>query len=147
MRMRANFTMKKSEINLGKIVSQSVELEYIDVNGEKQIANCDNCMWTNESLSVEMTDLKGLIGPLMRDVTYAPVIRIKSEYKLEDQEGYKISLSDKQCVGNPFTTALWQCDNKEEEISASQVCDNPIEPDCTDGSDEAEFRYVPTFFL
>ena len=66
LKIRANFTMERSQINLGEIISQSVELKYTDKNGHIQKVECDNCVWSNESISANTEDFEGLIGPLDR---------------------------------------------------------------------------------
>ena len=44
------------------------------------------------------------------------------------------------CRGKPFTTSFWVCQDGIQKIPVSLVCDDPIKPDCKDGSDEDKAR-------
>ena len=48
--------------------------------------------------------------------------------------------SIQKCHGKPFITSFWICQDGNQTIPFSSVCDNPIQPDCQDGSDEDKTR-------
>ena len=136
LKVRANFTMAKSEVFIGELVAQSVELEYSE-KGTVKLADCNNCKW-NESLK-ESATLEGRnIGPLLRGTTYVPIISIESQFKIV-QEGYSpMGTVNFKCRGAPFMTMEWPCSDGKQKINFDQVCDN--QPHCHDESDEEELR-------
>ena len=115
LRMRANFTMEKSKVSTGELISQSVDLEFSQ-DGKVQIAKCDNCAW-DQSMQ-KLTQLEGRnIGPLMRDIIYVPIIKIKSRFRISNKEDYEeFGTSTQQCRGIPFITSEWVCDDGVQRI-------------------------------
>ena len=138
LRVRANFSMAKSEVFIGELIGQSVELEFSD-NGIVKLAKCDNCAW-NESLKEYVTLKRRNIGPLMRGITYVPIINVKSQFKIMTDGYSDLGTVNHKCRGKPFMTMEWPCADGQQKISFNQVCDNPEKPDCNDKSDEDDLR-------
>ena len=137
--------MAKSDVFIGELISQSVELEFSD-NGNVQLVQCNNCAW-NEHLKGLVALERRNIGPLKRGITYVPIISIQSQFKIMKDRYSELGTANHKCRGKPFMTMEWPCADGHQKISFDQVCDNPEKPDCKDNSDEDELRCKAGFNL
>ena len=137
LKLRANFKIEKPEAFIGEIISQSVELEYLD-EGNVMKVDCDNCLWT-APIDPQSGFEPRAIGPLQRDMTYVPIISITTNLNLQDgNSGIETGVSTTSCRGKSFVTTLWYCLTNNQNITSSQVCDGKF--DCDDHSDEDPIR-------
>ena len=67
-------------------------------------------------------------------------VTIGSEFNLTGDTYIGKGITTQMCRGKPFTTSFWVCQDGIQKIPVSLVCDDPIKPDCEDGSDETKAR-------
>ena len=79
------------------------------------------------------------IGPLLRNITYSPEITIQTQLSYTEKDGSIGVLENilETCQGRDFMATEWPCLTGDETIPKGHVCNNPLAPDCGDGSDEA----------
>ena len=122
----------------GELFSQKIELEYIS-DGVLNLAQCDNCEWKkSKNGSIDFSPRN--IGPLKRSVTYIPVITVESEFTISSNQYDSQGFIQHTCRAMPFTTSYWVCADGNQTIPSSAVCNDHLNPDCRDGSDEDEIR-------
>lgn len=138
VKIRADFKLFPAKSITGTLVSQKIELEYIS-DGSIQLEQCDNCEW-NRSSNGTIDYSPRNIGPLKRDVNYIPVITISSEFNITSNLYESKGFIDQSCRAVPFATSYWICADGKQFISSSAVCNDHLNPDCEDGSDEDEIR-------
>ena len=137
--MRVNFTLHPAEVFAGQLVSQKVDLEHL-WGGSVDVAPCDNCDWTKKENETNIDFSPRHIGPLRGNVTYIPIITVGSEFKIDSEIYEDIGLVYHSCRGLPFVTSNWVCADGIQTIPWSSVCNDHLNPDCKDGSDEDDIR-------
>ena len=137
--MRVNFTLHPAEVFAGQLVSQKVDLEHL-WGGSVDVAPCDNCDWTKKENETNIDFSPRHIGPLRGNVTYIPIITVGSEFKIDSEIYEDIGLVYHSCRGLPFVTSYWVCADGIQSIPWGSVCNDHLNPDCKDGSDEDDIR-------
>ena len=137
--MRVNFTLHPAEVFAGQLISQKVDLEHL-WKGSVDVAQCDNCEWTKLENETQIDFSPRPIGPLHGNVTYIPIITVGSEFKIDSEIYDNKGLIYHTCRGTPFVTSYWVCADGIQTIPWSSVCNDPLKPDCKDGSDEDDIR-------
>lgn len=133
------FTLYK-KVYIGELVEQSFRLQYSNKseNGTQLKHFINGSKWdVNGNEAKPLKPVK--IGPLMRNIAYTPIITIKTKLPYTKSDGSPGVLHhiSETCYGKSFSSTHWSCADGIQTIPFRKVCDDPIVPQCADGSDEA----------
>ena len=128
------FSIDKSEVYLGTMQSQKIEL----VNTRTNVTINDQfnkARWTNTNGSIDSSSTRKICD-LQPTITYAPEIIIESEIALDPIVENVFAIAIQKCTAKHFTIISEgsNCADGNQRIPKSFRCDK--EQDCRDGSDE-----------